>query len=208
MGARLHRLSHRPNVGKQVRVRQHDTFRIARAARCVLDENRVTGRGGQRLGKYARFAELGERDDRPQILGEALQESSHRADLGVGDEQARLSIAQNAGLPPHMVLDLRAAEGRIDRHRDRARHHDSEKGEKELGTGRQHDGNAFARLHTTIEQPRRRLPRSTIEFAISDRPLQFIAEPEADMRPFLVRFHMQRQDLEKGCRQARLRRLR
>jgi hypothetical protein len=63
---------------------------------------------------------------------QTLEEPTQIVDLLVGDEGARLRIAQDSGLPGQMLLDLGPSERRIDRHRDAAGIQDAEEGREEV----------------------------------------------------------------------------
>jgi len=117
---RARRVHHRPDVREQVGVRQHDALRIARAARCVLDERDVVGARCDPAGVAASSGERRRRRHPAHGRGVGLQQSCDRHRLRHRHEDGGLRVGEDTRVPAHVVLDLREACRRVDRHRDAA----------------------------------------------------------------------------------------
>ena len=107
-----------PDVGKQVRVGKYNAFRVTGAARRVLDERCCT-----------RILQLRQRDrgrrcfnvsnagNGIQAVHQIAEQASQLPPFRQGDEHAGARIAQDPGLTPQMIFELRKPHRRVDRHR-------------------------------------------------------------------------------------------
>ncbi len=85
--------------------------------------------------------------DMAQAGHAGLQQAGDDHRLGHRHQQRGAGVVEDAGVAQHMLLELRGARRRVDRHRHRAGAQDAEVGAEVRRRGRQHDGHALARLH-------------------------------------------------------------
>jgi hypothetical protein len=133
----LEGLAHGAQVGEQVGVRQHDALRVAGAAGGVLQEGDVVGPGA--IQQRPLFAvQFLRRDDLGQARHLGAQQRRHRLRLRHGDDEGGLGVVEDARVAPEVVLDLRQARRRIDRHGYAAGQQDAEEAGEVVAAGRQH----------------------------------------------------------------------
>ena len=204
VGGGLERRDHRAHVGHQVGVAEHHALGIAGRAGGVLDEARRRSVGHRRQGGrlVARQALHGlhriERIHLPAQQRRQPQALRHR------HQDARAGIAQDAGLPAQVVLDLRQPRRRIDRHRHRAGVEDAEKGDEEFQAGRQHQRDPVARHDVALDQAGGDAPPRHGELPVGQRPKggERVVE-QRDMHPVGMVRHMPLQHLHQGAGFAR-----
>jgi len=105
----------------------------------------------------------------PHAVNEAEQQPADDADLGAGDEGARLGVPQNSGLAEQVVFDLGEAKWRIDRHGDRPGEQNSEKSDEEVAARRQHNRDPIARANSPLDQASRRGASFVLKIPVGER---------------------------------------
>jgi len=98
-----------------------------------------------------------------EAFGKASEERAGPAYLRVGDEQARFGVAQDAGLPAQVVLELGAPERRMDRDGGRTGQQHAEERVEECRLGRQHERHPVAAADAPQHQAVRDGARVAIE---------------------------------------------
>ncbi|MCY1356146.1 hypothetical protein D9M69_425880 [compost metagenome] len=116
----------------------HHPLGLPGAARGVLQEGQVLGPPRGRQAVAVAGAQLGHLDDRAEARHLRLEQAGEQLGLGHGDQQADLGVGEDAGLAQQMLLDLRQAQRRVDRHRHAAGQQGTEEAEQEVAPGRQH----------------------------------------------------------------------
>ncbi|MCY1454581.1 hypothetical protein D9M71_716580 [compost metagenome] len=84
------------------------------------------------------------------------------------DQYPGLGIAQDAGLAPQVILDLRQAQRRVNGHRDATRQQDAEEAPQKVASGRQRQRHGFSGAQTTALQARRHAPRFALQIVVAD----------------------------------------
>ena len=149
---------------------QHDALRIAGAARRVLDE-----RGGLRILNLrqwrGRSGRLQARDalQSLQDIGLRAEQSCETPPFRQRDQEPSACVAQNAGLAAQMLFDLREPHRRINRDGNRAGIKDAEKGDEEIDSRRQHQGDAISGDDIAHDQAAAHDLRPGGEFAVGER---------------------------------------
>ena len=165
--ADVDRTSYRPDVREHVGVGQDHALRIAGAARRVLQKCRIEGAGGRARRRHGfPRRELGDGRNRAQRRRRRPQQPRDRTRLRDGDEDHRESVVEDSRLPREVLLELRAARRRVDRHRHASGVQDAEEGEEEIERCRQHDRDALPGL-----EPARPKSRGDARRAVGERPV-------------------------------------
>ena len=116
-----------------------------------------------------------------------------------GDENARSRVAQDAGLTPRILLDLRELHGRIDRHRHRTGIKNAKERGEEVGPCWKHEGNPVARLDIPCNEPGRHRFRRACKFRITQcGDNGSVVLEDGGMQPAGVLRHMPIEHLKQG----------
>ena len=94
--------------------------------------------------------EPGDVDHRAEPRNLRGQQPRHPEGGGEGDERPHPRVRQDARVTAHVIFELVQPRGRIDRHRDRARHLHREEGREVVETGRQHQRRGLTRLEPAV----------------------------------------------------------
>ena len=155
-------------------MRQCHALGVAGAARGVLDERNVVATHVDRRRHAALLGQLLWRDDMAQSRHAGLQQAGDDHRLGNGHQQRGAGVVEDAGVPQHMLFELRGARRRVDRHRDRARPQDAQVGAEIRGRCRQHDGHALAWLHARLLQAGCHCRAGLGKLAVAERVLAVV----------------------------------
>ena len=131
-------------------------------------------------------------------LRQSNQQRPDVAQLRCHNQKAGLGIAQNAGLAPQMLLDLGAAERRIDGNRNTARVEDAEECFEECRVRRQHDGDPVACGEAALEQAGRDPAGRLMQIIVSQAGFSTLPMPDAYVRPFAMRPDVMLEDVDQG----------
>ena len=147
---------------------EHDALGIAGAARGVLDQRRrrVVDLGRRRWRFRCSSVSSATLSIVRKALDLRVQQATDAAALRNGHQHGGAGVAQNAGLPAQMVLDLRQPHRRIDRNRNGAGIEDAEEGDEEIEAGRQHQRDAVARHDVARDETGRDAARRVGEIAV------------------------------------------
>ena len=120
-----------------------------------------------------------------------------------GYEYDCLGVRQDAGVAPHMLLDLREFGRRINRHRDAACKQDAEVGIKIVRRCGQHDRHCLPWLHAASLQASGDARGAGLESSISNFFLTVIRDND-DVRAITVRGDVPTERRRQGCGVDRL----
>ena len=179
--ARLRRRPHRAKVGHQVRVRQHHALGLPGAARGVLQERDVAGRGAVRRHGAAGLRHLLDGQDVAERLGMRAQHVGERLRGLAGDEDPRAAVGHDPRDAAEVLLELRRPRRRIERDRDRPRAQRAVEGGEEAAAGRQHDRDPVARRDAARREPGGEGARGLAERAEADLLGRFALAVEGDV---------------------------
>ncbi len=181
--------AHRPQVGEQLRVGEHHSFRAAGAAGGVLQQRQVPGVAlgarGERLG-----VEFVRRQHVAQRRRQRLQQVRQRLGLGDGDEQRRLAVGKDPGLPLQVVFERRRARRWIQRHRHGAGIQRAVERDEELQRRRQHQRAGLPGRQAVRAQRRCRLQRPPVQFAVGERFAALVVDQQRRVHALRMPRHM------------------
>ena len=102
-----------------------------------------------------------------------------------------------------VVLDLRGARRRIDRHRDAAGEQDAEEAEEVLDAGRQHDRHRASRLEPALDEAGGDGARGLVELGVGDDALAAFLVLQHDVRAVGMPAHVPREHFRQRRRLVR-----
>ncbi len=164
----------------------------AMSSPCDLDRGRHAAGHGQLLWRH----------DMAQPGHAGLQQASDDHRLGHRHQQRGAGVVEDAGVPQHVLLELRCARRRVDRYRNSAGAQDAQVGAEVLGRRRQHDGHALARLHAGLLQAGRDGRARVGELAVAERLLGAVGQT-GQVAAIGVLAQMPLEHVEQGLRAAR-----
>ena len=131
------------HVGQDVRLRKDHAFRVARAARSVLNKCRIRWFAGHPQRRLPVFGKRLDRRNVGQARNAELQNPRYMLGGGEADQEADSGVAQDVRLPVDVLLNfIRACRG-VDGNRNASCQHDTEEGIEKVVAGRQYDGDGF-----------------------------------------------------------------
>ena len=147
------------------------------------------------------------RDHVAQFLDPGLEQPSHRHGFGDRNERDRTRASEDPHVTPQVLLQLRGACRRIDRHRNTARQHYPEEAVEILAAGGQHDGHGLTRLEPPGEEPSGHFPGAIVEILVGDLAGPVLLLVELDVGPLPAGAHIELEDLDEapGASRDRLR---
>ena len=134
----------RPEVRKNVCMTEDDALRVARASGRVLQKCRIGGAADRSEIRAADCTQAIGTDHPPQLRQFGSRHASDEHGFGHRDQQRGATVRQDRGTPAHMLLDLRPAHRRIQRHGHGTDEQRAQEHLEERRAGWQHDRHCVA----------------------------------------------------------------